>query len=206
MVGIVIAARIPVRLNRGDELSGQCRLGIGDAERRQIAAWHIERRCGAQLVTVAQNLQHDLIALRHERAQTLTRADHDLSDGHASCSAKRLAKERVGFGARLLRREVVRRLEVAHRDLVGTHRAEHVDRARRSHVGGGEVVVGERDPSAVLELVAFDDGSPRHLFAGALVDAPVVNCREIARVEQMKREVVRRGCREETDGNRDESE
>ena len=103
----------------------------------------------AQLVGVAQDLEHERVALRHERAQALSRADDDLPDGHASCSAKRLAQQGVGLGALRFGREEVRRVEVADRDVFFAHGAEHVDRARGVDVGRGEVLIGDGDPAPV---------------------------------------------------------
>ena len=64
-----------------------------------------------------------------------------------------------------------------------------------------KILVGERHEFALLVFVAFDDFLPRHFLAGRFVDPPIADRRKIAAVEQVERERVVLGSREQVHGN-----
>ena len=85
------------------------------------------------------------------------------------------------FWPALVRREVIRRLEVLRRDLLRSDEAPDVDGLRGLHVRAAEVLVGERHVLPLLVLVALDDVGPLDRLARRLVDALIADRRKSRR-------------------------
>ena len=106
----------------------------------------------------------------------------------------------------LLRRQVVRRFEIAIVDLVGLDEVQDVDRAILAERGRLQVFLRQHDEAALLVLEALDEILPRDRFTFALADALVAHRRLVSRVQHAELGPVIADGGVQLDGNRDETE
>ena len=183
MVGVLVVRRVEALGHVVDQALRERDLLRADTGGLQARRRQIQTRRGPQLVPIAQRDEHQRSAVRHHRGQVLLRADHDLGHRNAGRRAQRLPQQRVDLLAAARRRQVVRRFEVAERDLVGADERAYVDGLRRFDVGQAKVVVGEDDIPILLVFVALDDVRPVDVLAGGLAVALVADRRQVALVE-----------------------
>src|SRR5205085_10749292 len=100
------------------------------------------------------------------------------------------AQQRVDLLPGTRGHQIVRRLEIFNRDLVGRNERLDLDRLRCLHVGTAEVLVGEYHIFAPLVFVSLDDVVPRDFLAAALAVAFVADRRKIAFVDQRELELA----------------
>jgi len=137
----------------------------------------------ANLVLVAQRVEHEQLALRIHGRQMLPGADHHVGDRDAPGALQRLPQQGIALLAVLARCEVVGRLEVVLRDVARVHEAHDVDALRGFHIGALEVFLLQQHVLAVFPLVALHDLLVGHLVPGVLVEALVAHGSEVAAVQ-----------------------
>src|SRR5690349_11088808 len=155
---------------------------------------------------VAQRVQHDDIADRHQRRDVLSVTQHERRHGKLLRLLQRFAQQRVDAFASLVGHEVVGRVEVVRRDRVAADEGLDVDGPRRFDVRAPEVLVRKHHVFALLIFISFDDVVPVHDLAGGLVVALVADRGEIALVEQVQLEGAGAGGRVQADRDVDQAE
>ena len=115
-----------------------------------------------ELVLEAHDLEHERVVHRSHGDEVLLLAHRELADADHVRAGERLAQQRVGLLAALLRHQVVRRVEVARIDLVGLHEVDHLHRLARRRAHAREVLGGDDDVLALGVLVPLHDLVPGH--------------------------------------------
>jgi hypothetical protein len=117
--------------------------------------------------------ERDRIAARAHGHQVLLGAQHEAGDRDLARALHHGAQQVVGANSRLvrIRHEVVRVVVVDRVDLLEVDERLDVDRARLLRIGRVELLVGEHDDLAALELVAARNLLPRHLYVLGSADA-----------------------------------
>jgi hypothetical protein len=195
--------------DRGDQLLGQVELRLRRArclDRLLSASRQFELADVAQLVRVSQHGEKEQVAIGHQGSQVLPRANDDLGQRDPLRRPQGLAKEEVRLAAGLLRLQVVGGVEELGVDLVCADGREHVDRLCRLDVGRAQVVVGHHDETVLVHLEPFDHVLPGDFLARLLVDALVVDRREVALVHQVECQPARLHCGKQGHRDRDETE
>ena len=109
------------------------------------------------LVGVAQQSCEDALAERFEEHHALAAGDHHPGDTRPALLPHGVPDDREGLlGDLVVRRDVVRRFEVAHIDLLARNEALDVDRMGALDADGFEFLVLDDDVGALPDLVSLD--------------------------------------------------
>jgi hypothetical protein len=206
-VAVVIAVWLPLAGHPLDQHLRHLHLAVVHPQRVQVVAGEIEVTGAAQLVRVAQDLEHQHLVLGNHGGQVLARADHHLGDAHLAGALQGLAQQGVRLAALLVeRRKVVGLVEELGVDLVEVDEVGDVDRLRLLGVRALEVLVADQHVAVVLVLVALHDVLELDILAGLLVVLLVADRREVLLVELPEADLIRRLGGEEADGDVHEAE
>jgi hypothetical protein len=194
------------RLHLGDQALGHLELGRGELHLLAALRRQVELRRLAQLVVVAQQLQHQRGPADHQHRDRLARADHHPRHPDLVGLAQHLAQQHVRLQALLRGHQVVRLFEQHRLDRAGVGEVDDVDRLRRLDVGPLEVLLLDHDVLAVGVLVALDDVVPLDDLLGAAVKPLIAHRAHVAAIEQVEVDVVARLGGVQTDGDLHQAE
>jgi len=148
--------------------------------------------------------EHVLLGL--DGGEVLAGFDDHLGDPRLARPAERLAQQSIGFGAFLLRFEIVRFVEENRINLFERHKLDDLDALSRLDVSPAEVLVLQDDKLSLFILIAFDDLVPRHLFGIGFGDAAVIDGAEIILAQQAKGQLLALRGRVQRDWDVDQAE
>ena len=158
------------------------------------------------LVREVHRLEQDRPLVLAQRGQVLLLADHDLRDRHLPRLVERFREQPVRLLGAVLGHEVIRLPEVDRVDLVEIDEVADVDRVRELDVEAVDVLVGQLDVPALLDLEPANDVLGVDVLAGVLSDLVVADWHQVVLVEKVKLQLLRLRGRVHLHRDADEAE
>src|SRR5690606_35706372 len=172
---VLVAGGVPVAAHRLDQLARHVALLGADPVVTGGALGQAVLGRVHQLLRVAQQHQHQGVALRQHRGQVLAGADDHLRDPDLAGVAQGLPQEHVPLLGLLARDQDVGLLVIGGRDGGGIDERLHLDRLVALGRGGADVLLLQHHIAALVVLEGLDDVLPGHFLAGLGVDALVAH-------------------------------